>query len=66
MYEIRKFGIFRRSKVIPELIIYFMFSLPMGVCINVLHTGRFFRGTFTYTLFIALLMRAFDNGSGIE
>ena len=43
-----------------------MFSLPMGLCINALHTGRILRGTFTYTLFIALMMRTFDNGSGIE
>ena len=49
------------SKNWAELSVYFGCSLPAGLAINFWHTGRFLRGTFSYSLMFALLVRLSDG-----
>jgi hypothetical protein len=43
-----------------------MFSWPMGLALNYLHTGRYLRGAFTYSILIALLLRVLDQGNDVS
>ena len=53
----------RGKKTLTDVILYLMFSWPMGTALNYLHTGRLLRGTFSYSLMIALLLRMLDQGN---
>ena len=56
----------RNNKTATDILLYLMFSWPIGLALNVVHTGRLVKGTFTYSLFVALLMRAIDAGQGLD
>ena len=60
------FKFLRGKKTITDIILYFMFSWPMGLALNYLHTGRYLRGAFSYTLLTALFLRMLDQGNDLS
>ena len=50
----------RKNRTACDLIMYFGMSLPLGLFLNNLHTGRIIKGTFSYSLILALFMRVLD------
>ena len=60
------FKFMRNNKIACDILLYFMFSWPIGLALNVMHRGRYIRGTFSYSLFVALVMRLIDAGAGQE
>jgi len=56
----------RKNRAACDLIMYFGMSFPLGLFLNNLHTGRVVKGTFTYSLILALFMRVLDQGSATK
>ena len=54
--------IFRRSRSLTDICLYFMIFSPLGIACNYFTSGRVLRGSFSLTLMIALIMRAVEGG----
>jgi hypothetical protein len=51
---------FKRSSAAVDIILYLGIFFPLGIACNYFNTGRYLRGSFTMTLWIALIMRTVE------
>lgn len=51
----------KEGRQIASTILYMGFSWPAAIGLNFMHTGRLLRGTFLYTLAIAIFFKTLDR-----
>ncbi len=56
------FKYLRNKKPFTDVMLYTLFAWPLGFTVNYVQSGRLIRGGLTWTLMIALIMRALDGG----
>ena len=55
---------FRQNKAAGNILLCSLFTWPLGISFNYLNTGRLFRGTFFYTMFLTLCVFSLQLENG--
>jgi hypothetical protein len=57
LFELQfRFKFFRQKREAGNIVLCSLFSWPLGMTLNYFNTGRILRGTFSYTMFMTMLV----------
>jgi hypothetical protein len=57
LFELQlRFSFFRKRREAGNIVLCSLFSWPLGMALNYFNTGRILRGTFSYTMFMTMLV----------